>query len=157
MFENHRQHHHLQQQQQQPFDSSSSPLQSSSKGDDFIVNWGGDENSTSGFGSTVSDIDVGIKAHLLQTLGPRRLELAYAITMTAVYSAIFVTGVIGNVSTCLVIARCRYMRSATNYYLFNLAVADLLQLLLGLPQVGKANPDKSSNHTLNDGIDCDCF
>lgn len=77
-----------------------------------------------------------IETLLFERLGPRRQELAHAVTMTAIYSAIFVTGVIGNVSTCLVIAKCRYMRSATNYYLFNLAVADLLVLLLGLPQVG---------------------
>ncbi len=86
--------------QQQLADSSEPPLQSSTRPDDFIVNLrGDDENNTSGFGLPVSDIDVGIETHLLRTLGPRRLELVNAITMTAVYSAIFVTGVIGNVST----------------------------------------------------------
>ena len=44
------------------------------------------------------------------------------------------TGTIGNLCTCIVIARKRYMHTATNFYLFSLAVSDLLLLLLGLPQ-----------------------
>ena len=71
---------------------------------------------------------------LTQLLGPRRDALYKVIPMTVVYCVIFVTGVIGNVCTCLVIARTKYMQTVTNYYLFNLAVADLLVLLLGLPQ-----------------------
>ena len=42
-----------------------------------------------------------------------------------------ITGVFGNLSVCCVILRIPSMRSATNYYLFSLAVADLLILLLG--------------------------
>ena len=71
---------------------------------------------------------------LSQILGPRRKELYKVIPVTVVYCIIFVTGIIGNVSTCIVIARNRYMQTATNYYLFNLAIADLLMLVLGLPQ-----------------------
>jgi len=36
------------------------------------------------------------------------------------------TGVIGNVTTCVVIARNSYMHTATNYYLFSLAISDML-------------------------------
>ncbi|KAH9420605.1 G-protein coupled receptor [Dermatophagoides pteronyssinus] len=54
--------------------------------------------------------------------------------MTILYILILVTGVIGNVLTCVVIARNRYMHTATNYYLFSLAISDLLLLVLGLPQ-----------------------
>ncbi|KAK2185851.1 hypothetical protein NP493_221g02013 [Ridgeia piscesae] len=71
---------------------------------------------------------------LTQLLGPRREALYKVIPMTVVYCVIFVTGVVGNVCTCLVIRRTKYMQTVTNYYLFNLAVADLLVLLLGLPQ-----------------------
>ncbi|KAH9506731.1 G-protein coupled receptor [Dermatophagoides farinae] len=56
------------------------------------------------------------------------------IPMTILYVLILVTGVIGNVLTCVVIARNRYMHTATNYYLFSLAISDLLLLVLGLPQ-----------------------
>ncbi|CAH1399886.1 unnamed protein product [Nezara viridula] len=54
--------------------------------------------------------------------------------LTSLYSLIFVTGLIGNVSTCIVIAKNRHMHTATNYYLFSLAVSDLLLLVWGLPQ-----------------------
>ncbi|KAK1784399.1 hypothetical protein P4O66_002200 [Electrophorus voltai] len=42
-------------------------------------------------------------------------------------------GVLGNVLTCTIIARYWVMRTPTNYYLFSLALSDLLVLLLGLP------------------------
>ncbi|MPC95066.1 Neuromedin-U receptor 1 [Portunus trituberculatus] len=52
--------------------------------------------------------------------------------MTAMYCVIAVGGAIGNVLTCLVVAKNRTMRTSTNYYLVNLAVADLLTLFLGI-------------------------
>lgn len=67
-------------------------------------------------------------------LGPRRQDLVKVIPVTIIYALIFVTGLVGNVSTCVVIARNHYMHTATNYCLFNLAVSDLMMLLLGLPQ-----------------------
>ena len=53
------------------------------------------------------------------------------IPLTIIYVAMAITGIIGNISVCWVILRIPYMRSATNYYLFSLAVSDLLILLLG--------------------------
>jgi hypothetical protein len=50
------------------------------------------------------------------------------------YVVILLTGLVGNVSTCVVIARNKHMHTATNYYLFSLAVSDLLLLVSGLPQ-----------------------
>ena len=44
-----------------------------------------------------------------------------------------VLGVLGNLATCIVILRNEYMRTTTNIYLFNLAVADLLTLLFAMP------------------------
>ncbi|XP_044263083.1 pyrokinin-1 receptor-like [Tribolium madens] len=55
------------------------------------------------------------------------------IPVTVVYGVIFVTGVIGNVSTCIVISCNKSMHTATNYYLFSLAVSDMLLLISGLP------------------------
>ena len=46
-------------------------------------------------------------------------------------AVMLITGIFGNLSVCCVILRFPGMRSATNYYLFSLAVADLLILLLG--------------------------
>ncbi|XP_015791481.1 pyrokinin-1 receptor-like isoform X1 [Tetranychus urticae] len=56
------------------------------------------------------------------------------IPVTVLYILILLAGVIGNISTCIVIARNKYMRTATNYYLFSLAISDLLLLICGLPQ-----------------------
>ena len=67
-------------------------------------------------------------------MGPIRDPLSTVIPMTIVYALILITGVIGNIITCLVIARNRYMHTATNFYLFSLAISDLLLLVLGLPQ-----------------------
>jgi len=48
-----------------------------------------------------------------------------------VYLLILLTGVVGNVVTCIVIARNSYMHNATNCYLFSLAISDTFQLVLG--------------------------
>ena len=40
-----------------------------------------------------------------------------------VCSLFFVLGVLGNLATCLVIIKNEYMRTTTNIYLFNLALA----------------------------------
>lgn len=55
------------------------------------------------------------------------------VPFTIVYVIIFFTGVVGNVSTCVVIAKNKSMHTATNYYLFNLAVSDMVLLISGLP------------------------
>ena len=68
---------------------------------------------------------------LTAILGPKRQELYKVIPITVVYCLIFITGIVGNVCTCIVIARNKYMQTATNYYLFNMAIADLLVLILG--------------------------
>lgn len=67
-------------------------------------------------------------------LGLPRDPLSTVIPMTVVYAVILMTGVTGNICTCVVIYRNRYMHTATNYYLFSLAISDLLLLVLGLPQ-----------------------
>ncbi|CAG9785486.1 unnamed protein product [Diatraea saccharalis] len=66
--------------------------------------------------------------------GPNRDPLYIVLPITIVYSVIFITGLIGNVLTCLVIVRNKSMRTATNYYLFSLAISDLLLLVSGMPQ-----------------------
>lgn len=56
------------------------------------------------------------------------------VVMTLVsvcYIFIFIAGVLGNVITCIVISRNKSMHTATNYYLFNLAISDLILLLSG--------------------------
>lgn len=63
----------------------------------------------------------------------QRDSLFIVVPVTIIYVSIFVTGTIGNISTCIVIARNKSMHTATNYYLFSLAISDLLLLASGLP------------------------
>ncbi|XP_007229228.3 neuromedin-U receptor 1 [Astyanax mexicanus] len=70
-------------------------------------------------------------AYLEKELGHQRSP--FFLPMCIVYLLIFLVGVVGNALTCIVIARHRVMRTPTNYYLFSLAMSDLLVLVLGLP------------------------
>uniref|UniRef100_A0A8B9K316 Neuromedin U receptor 1a n=1 Tax=Astyanax mexicanus TaxID=7994 RepID=A0A8B9K316_ASTMX len=69
--------------------------------------------------------------YLERYLGPRRSPVFLPVCIT--YLLIFFVGVLGNILTCTVITRHRVMRTPTNFYLFSLAVSDLLVLLLGMP------------------------
>jgi len=64
-------------------------------------------------------------------LGWRYRSVCESATLTVVYATILLTGVVGNVSTCVVIATNRAMHSPTNFYLLSLAVSDVLTLCLG--------------------------
>ncbi|XP_057654165.1 pyrokinin-1 receptor-like, partial [Diorhabda carinulata] len=55
------------------------------------------------------------------------------LPFTIIYIFVFILGVLGNISTCTVIARNKRLQTATNYYLFSLACSDMLLLLSGLP------------------------
>ncbi|KDR17491.1 Neuromedin-U receptor 2 [Zootermopsis nevadensis] len=72
-----------------------------------------------------------MEEYLVRILGPKHLPLSVVLPVTIIYVTIFVSGVVGNVAVCVVIARNKSMRTATNYYLFSLAVSDLTLLLLG--------------------------
>nr|XP_020011839.1 neuromedin-U receptor 1 [Castor canadensis] len=77
------------------------------------------------------DLNLTDEALRLKYLGPQQTELFGPISAT--YLLIFVVGMVGNGLTCLVILRHKPMRTPTNFYLFSLAVSDLLVLLVGLP------------------------
>ncbi|RXM29283.1 Neuromedin-U receptor 1 [Acipenser ruthenus] len=68
---------------------------------------------------------------LIKYLGPRRSSVFLPVCIT--YLTIFVVGVCGNALICMVIAQHKVMRTPTNYYLFSLAISDLLVLFLGMP------------------------
>lgn len=64
---------------------------------------------------------------------PIRDSLGVVIPITVIYCLIFVTGVIGNIITCIVISRNKSMHTATNYYLFSLAISDFVLLVSSVP------------------------
>ncbi|PNF17883.1 Pyrokinin-1 receptor [Cryptotermes secundus] len=122
-------------------DTSTSPSPSSvmgiavneeySFGEDAVTDFS-DLLSTSSLSDNLSHTTTMTMASL--NLGPVRDPLYIVIPITILYSVIFFTGIVGNVVTCIVIARNKHMHTATNYYLFSLAVSDLLLLVSGLPQ-----------------------
>lgn len=70
--------------------------------------------------------------NITDTNGTQRSEpLCVIIFVTICYSIISLAGILGNVITCIVISKNKSMHTATNYYLFNLAVSDLTLLLTG--------------------------
>ena len=92
-----------------------------------------DTSTTEGKASAGNDstADGSVEVVLQRYLGARYRSMAESVILTIVYSCIFLTGVVGNVSTCIVITKNHYMHTATNYYLFSLAISDVLTLILG--------------------------
>ncbi|XP_043925852.1 neuromedin-U receptor 2-like [Protopterus annectens] len=69
--------------------------------------------------------------YLALLCGPKRSHLS--LPMSLIYAVIFVVGVTGNLLVCIVIVKHRNMKTPTNYYLFSLAISDLLVLIFGMP------------------------
>ena len=69
---------------------------------------------------------------LLETLGsPRKYGKKKVLIPTIFYSTVSVLGIPGNILTCLTIYKNSYMKTASNFFIFNLAIADLVTLILG--------------------------
>lgn len=75
--------------------------------------------------------DADLINYIVQKLGHKKKDLFSSFSLTCIYVVIFVTGVVGNLSTCFVIRRNKYMHTTINLYLFSLAIADLLIIVLG--------------------------
>ncbi|XP_039597709.1 neuromedin-U receptor 1 [Polypterus senegalus] len=79
----------------------------------------------------IVDPHLSLEELLFKYLGPRRSAAFLPVCIT--YLLIFLVGTLGNSLTCVVIIRHNVMQTPTNFYLFSLAVSDLLVLLLGMP------------------------
>lgn len=60
-------------------------------------------------------------------------SLTFKIVKLCLYALIFLVSVIGNALVCIVIARRRRMRTVTNYFILNLAIADLAITCICIP------------------------
>lgn len=96
-----------------------------------------------------------IANHILAHLGPQRaLPLDWLVFLSVIYIVILVSGLIGNFITILVIFRFRYMQTITNLYLCNLAITDLISLMLSKysicwnPNQTNQLSHKQTNHKL---------
>ena len=97
----------------------------------YISNWTISNESL--FSTTSMDTSqvTDLKVLLAEKFGPKYKGATETAVLTLMYCIIFITGVIGNVCTCVVIVRNVDMHTATNYYLFSLAVSDSLTLIFG--------------------------
>ena len=77
-----------------------------------------------------SDEHENITAFIEENLGDSHVNWATLIPLTITYSIFLVVGISGNLATCIVIISNEYMRTATNVYLLNLAIADIATLVL---------------------------
>jgi hypothetical protein len=72
-----------------------------------------------------------ISLFIKEILGDSQINNESLYFFTTIYSLFLVVGFCGNLCTCIVILTNDYMRTATNVYLFNLAVADIATLTIG--------------------------
>jgi hypothetical protein len=79
--------------------------------------------------SNVSE-DENISVLIQEMLGDSHINYESLFFLIIIYSIFLVVGVFGNLSTCIVILTNEYMRTATNVYLFNLAIADIATLVI---------------------------
>ena len=80
--------------------------------------------------TTKEDMDENITAYIEATLGDSHVNLSTLIPLTIIYSIFLIVGICGNLSTCIVIISNEYMRTPTNAYLLNLAIADIATLII---------------------------
>lgn len=57
----------------------------------------------------------------------------YEWVLIATHTAVFIIGLVGNTLVCVAVYKNHTMRTVTNYFLVNLAVADFMVLLFCLP------------------------
>ena len=70
--------------------------------------------------------------YLHNVYGPKhRFGKHVAIGMTIFFATLFAIGTGGNLMTILIISMNSYMKQSPNYYLFNLAVVDIITLWIG--------------------------
>lgn len=86
---------------------------------------------TSGKMSHNISLNMSVDELLLKNFGPRRHDLPVVIILMLIYCLIFISGILGNICTCFVIVKNSYMQTTTNYYLFSLAISDVLTLIFG--------------------------
>ena len=74
--------------------------------------------------------DDNISFFIEEMLGDSHVSFEYIVLLSIIYSIFLIVGVFGNLSTCMVIISKEYMRTATNIYLLNLAIADIATLVI---------------------------
>ncbi|CAN8002022.1 unnamed protein product, partial [Ixodes hexagonus] len=82
--------------------------------------------------SCVNDLCVS-EAEYLDLLEEYIFPSSYEWGLIGLHVAVFVVGLVGNTLVCVAVYRNQAMRTVTNYFIVNLAVADFLVILVCLP------------------------
>ncbi|CAB3244867.1 unnamed protein product [Arctia plantaginis] len=69
----------------------------------------------------------------IQMLNDYIFPQPYEWVLIATHAIVFVIGLIGNALVCIAVYRNHSMRTVTNYFIVNLAVADFMVILICLP------------------------
>lgn len=88
-------------------------------------------NNSMSLSVNMSNETFDIADYIAKRLSDRYVSTTQLIVLNIIYIGIFISGIVGNICTCIVIARNRNMHTATNFYLVSLAVSDLLTLIIG--------------------------
>ncbi|XP_038057193.1 orexin receptor type 2-like isoform X2 [Patiria miniata] len=89
-----------------------------------------DTNSTSDYGYGSSDDYL---ASIFELFKEKVYPRPYEYLIIVIYGLVFLLAIIGNTLVCIAVLRNEHMRTVTNYYIVNLAVADILVSLVCLP------------------------
>ena len=86
------------------------------------------ENISQNFSQELNDDNISV--FIEEMLGDSHVSFEYIVLLSIIYSIFLIVGVFGNLSTYMVIISNEYMRTPTNIYLLNLAIADLATLVI---------------------------
>lgn len=102
--------------------------------DSFVNSTLGETSSPAGDVAGVTELD-----YEFYPEDELRVSLGFAILFCILYGLVFIVGIVGNSFVVAVVCRSPRMRTPTNFFIANLAVADLLVVLFCLPATLIAN------------------
>ena len=70
---------------------------------------------------------------VLAAATPLRHPIWTVVLLVAAYMAVLIVGLVGNIFVVAIVLKTPKMRTVTNYFILNLAIADLLVLTVCLP------------------------
>ncbi|KAK0056574.1 neuropeptide FF receptor 2, partial [Biomphalaria pfeifferi] len=90
--------------------------------DGAVTTWSYNESGSTDLGNVT-------KRHQTSTI----LSLQTIVVLSIMYSIVFVLALVGNISVVTVVAKDKSLHTATNFFLVNMAIADILIAIFCLP------------------------
>ncbi|XP_055877519.1 neuropeptide SIFamide receptor-like isoform X1 [Biomphalaria glabrata] len=90
--------------------------------DGAVTTWSYNESGSTDLGNVT-------KRHQTSTI----LSLQTIVVLSIMYSIVFVLALVGNISVVTVVAKDKSLHTATNFFLVNMAIADILIAIICLP------------------------